>query len=264
MFTHDDARNNRLLAALPTREFEHIRPALERVTLTTGQVLHEPGYKIEYVYYPTTALVTLLYSTQSGKSVGVGMIGNDGVLGIEVFTGGDLGPSRAIVQNAGIAYRMNAGTFRAECVATFSCRASLLRYTQALFTQISQTAACNRLHSVQQRLARWLLESSDRLDRNRLAMTQAQIAHLLGVRREAVTLAAHDFSVSGLIKVERGSIKILDRPGLEAAACECYKVVSDEYNRLLGRGISPTYREPRRDGIRPASDPLLVHGGLLM
>lgn len=243
MFTHDEARYNHLLAALPAREFDHISPALERVSLTTGQVLHEPGYKIEYVYFPTTAVVTLLYPTQSGMTVGVGMIGNDGILGIELFTGGDFGPSLAIVQNAGIAYRMKTGAFRAKCAAEPACQDSLRRYTLALITQSSQTAVCNRFHSIQQRFARWLLESLDRLDENRLAMTHAQIARLLGVRRESITTAAHNLSVSGLIKVERGRVTILDRPGLEFAACECYEAVSVECNRLLGRAISRTFGE---------------------
>ncbi len=239
MFTYDEARNNHLLATLPASEFDHIRPALERVSLTTGQVLHESGYEFEYVYYPTTALITLLYLTQSGTTVAVGMIGREGILGMEIFFGGNSAPSLAVVQNAGIAYRMKAGAFRANCVATPVCRDSLLRYTQALITQVSQSAACNRFHSIKQRLARWLLESVDRLDANRLAMTHEQIAGLLGVRRESITTAAHDLSVLGLIKVERGSVMILDRAGLEFAACECYKVVSAEYRRLLGQRTPP-------------------------
>jgi CRP-like cAMP-binding protein len=243
MFTPDDARNNHRLSTLPRHEFDRIRPALERVSLTAGQVLHESGYELEYVYYPTTALISLLYLTQSGTTVGVGLIGNEGILGIEIFFGGDLAPSMAVVQNAGIAYRMKAGAFRAKCVAAPACRDSLLRYSQALITQVSQTAACIRFHSVQQRFARWLLESLDRLDTNRLALTHEQVAGLLGTRRESITLAAHNLSVPGLIKVERGSVTILDRPGLERAACECYKVVSAEYGRLLGQGIPRTFSE---------------------
>ncbi len=237
MFPHDDARNNHLLATVPAREFDHIRPSLDRVSLAVGQALHESGYRFDYVYFPTTALITLLYITESGTTVGVGMIGSEGILGIEIFMGIDSAPSLAIVQNAGIAYRMRAGEFRVKCVgAAPECQASLLRFTQVLITQVSQAVGCNRFHSAQQRLARWLLEISDRLDENRMAITQEQIAASLGTRREAISIAARNLSVSGLIKMERGRITILDRPGLEFAACECYQVVSAEYKRLLGSG----------------------------
>lgn len=244
MLTHDDARNNHLLATLPAYEFDLIRPALKRVLLINGQVLHQSGGRFEYVYFPTTALITLLYLTESGAAVGVGMIGSEGILGIEAFMGVDSAPSMAIVQNAGIAYRMETGAFRAKCAAAPVCHDALLKYTQALITQVSQTAACNRFHSAQQRFARWLLESSDRLEGNRMAMTHEQIAASLGTRRETVSQAAHNLAVLGLIKVERGKITILDHHGLEFAACECYGVVSAEYHRLLEPSTPRTFTAP--------------------
>ncbi len=238
MFNPDDARNNHLLANLPAHEFDHLRPALKRVLLTNGQVLHRSGDRFEYVYFPTTALIALLYLTESGSAVGVGMIGSEGIVGIEVFMGVDSAPGLAIVQNAGIAFRMGIGAFRAECTAVPVCHDTLLKYAQALIAQVSQTAACNRFHTVQQRLARLLLESSDRLGSNRIAATHDQMSGPLGVRRESVSIAAHNLSVVGLIKVERGMFTIVDRPGLEFAACECYKVASAEYRRLLEPVIS--------------------------
>ncbi len=243
MFTQDDARNNQLLASLSVHEFDQIKPELERVSLITGQVLHQSGYNFEYVYFPTTALVTLLYLTESGTTVGVGMIGNEGLIGIEIFMHADSAPSLAVVQTAGIAYRMRAGAFQAKCASALACQDALLRYTQALITQISQGAACNRFHSVQQRFARWLLESSDHLGSNRLAMTHEQVASALGVQRASVTIAARNLKFSGIIKVGRGRVTILDRRGLEFAACECYKVASAEYDRLLERGTPLTVGE---------------------
>ncbi len=228
MLTHNDARNNHLLATLPTKEFDHVMSGLERVSLTSGRVLHGSGEKFEYVYFPTTAVITLLYITESGTTVGVGMIGNEGVLGIEIFMGNNSSPSMAIVQNSGTAYRMRAREFRSHCGAVPSCHDTLLRYAQALLTQVSQTAACNRFHSTYQRLARWLLESSDRMDTDRLTMTHEQISASLGTRRENISMAAHKLSVLGLIKINRGQTTILDRPGLEFAACECYEVISAE------------------------------------
>lgn len=246
MSTFDEAKNNYLLTTLPAYEFASVRQALERVSLTTGQVLHQSGYDFDYVYFPTTALITLLYLTESGTSVGVGMIGREGVLGIEIFMHADTALSLAIVQNGGIAYRMKTDAFRAKCAAAPACQATMLRYTQALFDQVSQAAVCNRFHTVQQRFARWLLESSDRLGANRLTITHEQIAGSLGVQRSSISIAAHNLSSSGIIKVERGSVTILDRPGLELAACECYKVVSDDYYRLLGQRI------PREHSDKPS------------
>ena len=240
MVARDDARDNRLLESMPVREFKQIQPALERVSLTAGEILHEAGFEIEYVYFPTTALITLLFMTQSGATVGVGMIGSEGLLGIELFTGGASAPSLAMVQNAGIAYRMKAADFRAKCVTATVCRDSLIKYMHALIAQVSQTAVCNRFHSVPQRYARWLLESSDHLEASRLAITHQQIASALGVRRESITLAARNLSSAGILKVERGGVTILDRQALEFAACECYKVVAAEYNSLLGRGMPQT------------------------
>ena len=246
MFARDDARNNHLLASLPMREFDHIRPSLERVSLKTGQVLHGSGLEIQYVYFPTTALITLLFQTQSGATVGLGMIGSEGMLGIEIITGADTALSLALVQNSGTAYRMTSEAFLAKCAAVPACRDSMLRYMQALITQVSQMAVCNRFHSVPQRYARWLLESSDRLGANRVSMTHEQIAGALGVRRESISLAARDLSTAGIIKIERGRVTILDRPALEFGACECYKVVSAEVTRLLGGEIRRTFREPSK------------------
>ncbi|MBK9164227.1 MAG: Crp/Fnr family transcriptional regulator [Acidobacteria bacterium] len=230
----DAALRNHLLASIPLQDFQDISPALERVSLRAGQVLHSAGCSFEYVYFPTTALVALLYISGSGTTVGLGLIGSEGVVGIEIFMGVDSDPSLAVVQNAGIAYRMRPGDLRDKCAASPQCRDAALRYTNAMLTQVSQTAVCNRFHPVSQRYARWLLESADRLNTQRLAMTHEQIAGCLGTRRESITLAAHELSVLGIIKIRRGSVTILDRPGLESAACECYEVVSSEYDRLLG------------------------------
>lgn len=253
----DSALQNHLLATMPICEFGHISPLLEQVSLTAGQVLNDSGDKSEYVYFPTTALITLLHLTRSGTTVGVGMIGSEGILGIEAFSGAGSSPSLAIVQNAGIAYRMRTGDFRAGCDVAPVFRISLLRYMQGLFNQVSQTATCNRFHSVSQRYARWLLESLDRLGCKRLVMTHEQMAGSLGTRRASITTAAHNFAILGLIKVRRGSVTILDRPGLEFAACECYELVSFEYNRLLGRKLSERTEDPgpARDSAEHLSYP---------
>ncbi len=233
------ARKNYLLAAMPFREFEQVSPVLEQVSLTTGQVLHQSGEKFDYVYFPTTAVVALLYLSRTGTTVGVGLIGREGVVGIDVIMGVHSAPSVAVVQNSGTAFRIRASEIRAKCAVAPACRNAAFRYTQALLTQLSQTAVCNRLHPVSQRYARWLLDSADRLDTNRLAMTQKQIAHSLGTRREGITKAGQKLAALGLIKLDRGAVTIIDRPGLELTACECYEVVSSEYDRLLG----PTPRE---------------------
>jgi CRP-like cAMP-binding protein len=241
---HHGAFKNKLLATLPATEFEHIRPSLELVSLKVGQVLHEPGDKMEYVYFPTTSVVTLLCVMENGTTTETGIVGNDGVVGIELFMGGDSSPNLAIVHSAGNAFRMRASKLKAEFAIGHAFHDLLLRYTLALMAQVSQTAVCNRLHSVPQQLARWLLLSRDRLESDRLAVTHDLIANVLGVRRESVTTAAGKLSDLGLIENHRGTVTILDRRGLEFAACECYNVVSAEYNRLLTPKVA-SFASPR-------------------
>ena len=234
-------RKNFLLAALPDVEFERVQTHLELTSLKLGRVLYESGDRLDYVYFPTTAIISLLYVMQNGTTAEIGVVGNDGILGIALFMGGDTTPNRAVIQSAGEAFRMKAKDLLDEFTLGGVFHNLLLRYTQALITQISQTAVCNRLHSVEQQLGRWLLLSHDRLSNDTLVMTHDLISNMLGVRREGVTLAARKLAARKLIKNVRGSITILDRQGLEQAACECYEVVNNEYNRLLGRGISRTF-----------------------
>lgn len=236
-----DAKKNFLLASLDTKEFDRVLGELEPVTLKLGQVLHESGDRMDYVYFPTTAIVSLLYIMENGATAEIGVVGNDGILGIELFMGGETTTNRAIVQSAGRVYRMKAKALKSEFTLGGPFQHILLRYTQALIAQISQTAVCNRLHSVEQQLCRWLLLSHDRLDSDVLVMTHDLISNMLGVRREGVTLAAQKLVAKGLIKSVRGTMTVLDRPGLEQAVCECYAVVNDEYNRLLGRGVARTF-----------------------
>ena len=237
----ENARKNYVLASLPDDEFKRVAGHLEPVSLALGKVLYESGDKLDYVYFPTTAIVSLLYIMENGATAEIGVVGNDGVLGIALFMGGDTTPNRAVIQSAGEAFKMSSRDLKAEFTLGLTFHNLLLRYTQALITQISQTAVCNRLHTVEQQLCRWLLLSHDRLDSNKLVMTHDLISNMLGVRREGVTLAAQKLSALGLIKNVRGTMTILNRQGLENAVCECYKVVNNEYNRLLGRGISRTF-----------------------
>jgi len=232
---------NFLLAALPEEDFKRIKPSLETATLKLGHVLYETGEKLEHVYFPTTAIISMLYLMENGATAEIGVVGNDGLLGVSLFMGGDTTTSRAIVQSAGGVMCMKRVVMLAEFSKGGAFQNLLLRYTQALLTQISQTAVCNRLHAVEQQLCRWLLISHDRLETDKLVMTHDLISNMLGVRREGITLAAQKLAAKKLIKNVRGTITILDRPGLEAAACECYAVVNAEYNRLLGRGISRTF-----------------------
>ena len=235
------AIKNHLLTALPKDEFLRVQSKLGSMSLKLGEVLHESGDKMNYVYFPTTAIISLLYIMENGSTAEIGIVGNDGIVGIELFMGGETTTNRAIVQSAGDAFRMSAKDLMAEFTLGRTFHNLLLRYTQALITQISQTAVCNRLHSLEQQLCRWLLLSHDRLDSNKLIMTHDLISNMLGVRREGVTLAAQKLAVKNLIKNVRGTITVLDRKGLEEAVCECYEVVNEEYNRLLGRGISRTF-----------------------
>lgn len=226
--------NNRLLAMLPREEYERILPHLSYVSFSLGEVVYESGGLMNYIYFPATAIISLLYMMENGSSAEMGMAGHEGVVGIALFMGGDTMPNRAVVQSAGGVFRMRAKVLQDEFARGGPFQRLLLRYTQALITQMSQTAVCNRLHEIEQQLCRWLLLSHDRLDTDELIMTQELIANMLGVRREGVTAAASRLQEQGLISYVRGRIQILDRRGLEALVCECYKVVKDEYDRLLG------------------------------
>ena len=234
----DDALMNHLLAALPDDEFTRLKPNLEPVSLQLGQVIYESGEQLDYVYFPTTAIISLLYIMENGSTAEIGMAGNDGLVGISLFMGGSTTPNRAVVQSAGNAFRLRSKVLKFEFHLSGDFQNILLRYTQYLMTQISQTAVCNRLHSVEQHLCRWLLINHDLLQTDKLIMTHDLIANMLGVRREGVSLAAGNLQKKGLIKYVRGTITILDRKGLENTVCECYRVVKDEYDRLLGKYIS--------------------------
>jgi CRP-like cAMP-binding protein len=225
---------NRLLAALPSDEYERLHSRLEQVSFSLGEVVYEFGGHLDYVFFPTTSIVSLLYTMENGSSAEMGLTGNDGVVGIALFMGGGTMPNRAVVQSAGGALRMKAKTLQDEFALGGRFQHLLLRYTQALITQISQTAVCNRLHSVEQQLCRWLLLSHDRVKGDELIMTQELIADMLGVRREGVTVAAGRLHDAGAISYVRGHITILDRQKLEETVCECYQVVKEEFDRLLG------------------------------
>jgi CRP-like cAMP-binding protein len=224
---------NRLLAALPSDEYERLRPQLQQVSFSLGEVVYEFGGHLDYVYFPTTSIVSLLYTMENGASAEMGLTGNDGVVGIALFMGGGTMPNRAVVQSAGGAIRMKVKLLQDEFARGGKFQNLLLRYTQALITQISQTAVCNRLHTVEQQLCRWLLLSHDRVKADELIMTQELIADMLGVRREGVTVAAGRLQDTGAISYARGHIRILDRQKLEDTVCECYRVVKDEFDRLL-------------------------------
>lgn len=233
-----DPRQNRLLAALPADEYARLVPRLELIPLALGDVLYESGIQMHHVYFPTDSIVSLLYVMENGASAEIAMVGNEGVVGISLFMGGDTTPSRAVVQSAGHAYRLASQVLKDEFDRVGGRRSGalhnlLLRYTQALLTQMAQTAVCNRHHSLDQQLCRWLLLSLDRLSVNDLVMTQELIANMLGVRREGVTEAAGNLQRAGVIEYRRGHITVLDRAGLEARTCECYAVVKREFDRLL-------------------------------
>jgi CRP-like cAMP-binding protein len=229
----DTPRNNRLLAALPEHAYEALRPSLEPIALTLGMAVYEAGARQRFVYFPTSGIVSLLYVLENGSSAEIAVTGNEGLVGIALFMGGETTPSRAVVQSAGAAYRLDAPTLKKAFDEGGVLQHLLLRFTQALITQMTQTAVCNRHHSVDQQLCRWLLLSLDRLPGNELVMTQELIANMLGVRREGVTEAAGKLQAKGLIEYRRGRITVLDRAGLEARVCECYSVVKTEYDRLL-------------------------------
>lgn len=229
---------NHLLAALPDDEFARLQCDLKAVSLKLGEVIYESGEQLEYVYFPTTAIISLLYVMENGSTAEIGMTGNDGIVGIALYMGGSTTPNRAVVQSAGNAYKLRSKALRFEFGLGSQFQHILLRYTQSLMTQISQTAVCNRLHSVEQQLCRWLLINHDLLQTNELVMTHDLIANMLGVRREGVSIAAASLQKQGLIKYSRGTITMLDYDGLKLVVCECYQVVKDEYDRLLGKYIS--------------------------
>ena len=224
---------NHLLAALPAEIFERISPHLELIPMPLGQVIYESGGQLQHVYFPTTAIVSMHYVLENGASTEIAGVGNEGVLGISLFMGGNTTSSLATVQTAGCGYRLKGRLMMEEFNHAGPMMRLMLRYTQALITQISQTAVCNRYHSIEQQLCRWLLLTIDRLPSHELTMTQELIAGMLGVRREGITEAAGNLQRAGLISYRRGHITALDRSGLESRACECYNVVKKEFHRLL-------------------------------
>jgi CRP-like cAMP-binding protein len=228
-----DSRHNQLLAALPEAAWQRWQPHLEPVTLSLGQVLYESGDTLGHVYFPTTAIVSLLYVMEDGASAEIAVVGLEGMVGVSLFMGGESTTNRAVVQSAGQGFRLHAQAMKDEFNRAGPVLHLLLRYTQALITQMAQTAVCNRHHTLDQQLCRWLLLSLDRLPGTELVMTQELIANMLGVRREGVTEGALKLQKAGLIRYARGRITVLDRPGLERATCECYAVVKREYDRLL-------------------------------
>jgi CRP-like cAMP-binding protein len=233
MLDSAEPRNNFLLAALPDPEWQRWRVLLEKVDMPLGQVLYESGATLTHIYFPTTSIVSLLYVMENGASAEIAVVGREGLVGVSLFMGGESTPSRAVVQSAGHGYRLRAQSMKDEFDRAGPVLHLLLRYTQALITQMAQTAACNRHHTLDQQLCRWLLLSLDRLRTNELSMTQELIANMLGVRREGVTEAASKLQQAGLISYARGRITVLNRPGLEKRTCECYAVVKHEYDRLL-------------------------------
>jgi CRP-like cAMP-binding protein len=237
--THTPAQND-LLAALPAADYQRLLPDLELVSLPLGIVVYESGGKLDYVYFPTDCIVSLLYVMKDGASAEIAVVGHEGLVGVALFMGGESTPSRAVVQSAGSAYRLPSKVLKKEFEQSHPLQHLLLRYTQVLITQMAQTAVCNRHHSVEQQLCRWLLLSLDRLPSNEVSMTQELIANMLGVRREGVTEAAGKLQTAGLIQYNRGHINVLDRKKLEERVCECYAVVKRESDRLLPeRAVGP-------------------------
>ena len=248
---------NQVLAALPAAEWRLIEPHLERVELPQGAMLYEPGVVLRHVYFPVTAIVSLVSSMKDGASAEVAVVGNEGVVGVYAFMGGGRALSGAVVQSAGCALRMTADAIACHARQSESVMQQLLRYTQALFTHMAQTSACNRHHAVDQMLCRWLLLSLDRRDGNEMIVTQEQIASMLGVRREGVTCSALKLQKAGLIEYHRGRMSVLDRAGLEARSCECYSVVRQAYDRLRAGSATLRYGWARERRIRP------IEGGLV-
>src|SRR6186713_3197442 len=234
-----DPLDNHILDALPQLERERLFPHLKLTPMPLGMVLYESGAALRHIYFPTNCIVSLLYGLQNGASAEIAVVGNEGAIGVSLFMGGETTPSRAVVQSAGYAYRLPGKRLKEEFNRHGEMLHILLRYTQSLLTQMFQTAVCNRHHSLEQQLCRWLLLSLDRLPTNELKMTQELIANMLGVRREGVTEAARKLQALEIIQYSRGKITVLDRPRLEAMSCECYAVVKKESDRLLGSSVSP-------------------------
>jgi len=226
--------NNQLLAALPAEDYARLLPGLNSVTFTLGEIVYESQRRMEHVFFPTTSHVSLLYTMVDGSTAEVGLVGNEGLVGIALFMGGDTTPNQAIVQGSGEALRMSAAAMQEEFNRGGAFQQTLLRYTQALITQISQTAVCNRLHTTEQRLCRWMLMTQDRRGSDELQMTHEFISHMLGIQRGAVSVAAGHLQEKGAISYKRGRIKILSRRILEEFSCECYEVVRTEHSRLIG------------------------------
>ena len=233
MHQNDSQQQNQLLSALPESDYQRIAEHLDLVFMPLGEVLYESGGELRFVHFPTTCIVSLLYVMENGSSAEIAVVGNEGIIGVALFMGGGTMPNRAVVQSAGFAYRMRGTIMQQEFDLNGPLLRILLRYTQVLITQMAQTAVCNRHHSIDQQLCRWLLLSLDRLATNEITMTQELIGNMLGVRREGVTEAAKKLQQAGLISYSRGHIVVLDRPGLEARVCECYQVVKTESDRLL-------------------------------
>jgi CRP-like cAMP-binding protein len=255
-------KQNRLLAELPAEEYERLAPHLELVPMLLGETLYEPGGLLQHVYFPTTSIVSLLYVVESGMSAEIAGVGNEGIVGISLFMGGNTTPSSAVVQTGGHGFRLKAALLKAEFRRFGPTMQLLLRYAQALITHMTQTAVCNRHHSIDQQLCRWLLLTIDRLPSNEFVMTQEMVANALGVRRESITEAAGKLQHSGVIHYRRGHISVLKRSGLEAGACECYAVVKKEFGRLLSdvqysQSDSAGAKQlpaVRRTGVRSASN----------
>ena len=237
MLPPNTPKQNHVLAALPEADYARLLPDLELLPMPLGWALYESGGHMSYLYFPTTSIVSLLYVMESGASAEIAISGNEGLVGISLFMGGESTPSRAVVQSAGNGYRIKASVLKREFALGGNLQHLALRYTQALITQMAQTAVCNRHHALDKQLCRWLLLSLDRLETNELVMTQELIANMLGVRREGVTEAAAKLQKDGLIQYSRGHIKVLDRARLEKRVCECYAVVKKEYDRLLPYAI---------------------------
>ena len=248
----DKPEKNLLLAALSPAELKRMRPRLELVEMPLGDVVYESGRHLDHVYFPTTCIVSLLYVLENGASAEIAVVGYEGVVGVSIFMGGETTPSRAVVQSAGDAYRLPSQMVMDEFKRGGAMQHLMLRYTQSLITQMAQTAVCNRHHSVDQQLCRWLLLSIDRLESPEIVMTQELIANMLGVRREGVTEAAGKLQKAGVVSYRRGHIKVLDRRRLEAMSCECYAVVRTETERLLPHAEPPKPKPPKTPRARPS------------
>jgi CRP-like cAMP-binding protein len=251
----DNPESNHLLAALPDDELRQLVPHLERFPMRLGETLYRPGEPLQHAYFPTTAIVSMLYVMESGASAEIASVGNEGVLGISLFMGGITTPSSAVVQTPGLSYRLKATLLQEEFDHGGNTRHLLLRYTQALAVQIGLTASCNRHHSVEQQLCRWLLSTLDRLPLSEVVMTHELVAGILGVRRESVTAAAGKLQRAGVLSYRRGHITVVERLGLEAVACECYTLVKHEYSRLRA-GVPSRPRGPTANGHREQNFPI--------